>query len=388
MKLHHSLCLIGVLTLPLSLPGQTFDFSKTYRVDVIQSLDKEQVADVVSSVKQLDFVRLETKPDCYISFFHDHVVGKKFIAVTDRKSIFLFDQMGKFKTRIGKIGKGPGEFVSAEAIALTPDEDGLAVLDLERQQWLRYGTDGRVQKQIDLGQLGLNYLVRNFCFLDQRTIVMALDHPRTKPDQEFRSLIFLDAFDGRIIKKNIGHDLSMEGKMLRPYFTEVPGGLLFYETNIDTVYFIDKHQKVNPVLVLDFGRQKGKARSPNDLLEGKSPDGYHFGISVYQNAPLVRVVKNNEVDYLMPAQNGQVWRNVTASMNDNSRFGIGLPVANYSIRAQSFYQAYLPGLRDLVELSEQIDKKRKTKTPESDRLLSFLKSTDANDNPVFVMFRQ
>jgi hypothetical protein len=101
MKLHLSLSLIGFLTLPVTLPGQTFDFSKTYKVDVIQSLDKEQIVDVISSVKQLDFVRLETKPDCYISFFHDHVVGKKFIAVTDRKSVFLFDSKGVFKTRIG-----------------------------------------------------------------------------------------------------------------------------------------------------------------------------------------------------------------------------------------------------------------------------------------------
>jgi hypothetical protein len=80
----------------------------------------------------ISFVRLETRVDNLIGKISQIVFADNLIIVVDKwnsKSICVFDRNGRFRNKIGRIGNGPGEYISIENVSLVPGKKQLAVFD-------------------------------------------------------------------------------------------------------------------------------------------------------------------------------------------------------------------------------------------------------------------
>ena len=60
---------------------------------------------------EVQYIPLETNSECILSKGYTIVPTKDYFFIADgEKPLFVFDREGKFVRKIGKVGKGPGEF--------------------------------------------------------------------------------------------------------------------------------------------------------------------------------------------------------------------------------------------------------------------------------------
>ena len=112
-------------------------------LDIIPALKNEKEFRLSELVDSIEYVKLETRPECLISN-GPNVIGKKYILVLNGRpsQVLLFDRTGKFLRPIGKVGKGPGEYTYPESADLSPDENRIIVSDVAQKLFLEYSADG------------------------------------------------------------------------------------------------------------------------------------------------------------------------------------------------------------------------------------------------------
>ncbi len=98
--------------------------------------------------KSVDFIKLETNPECLISSissikFDD---DKIFIFDSRQYKLLIFNIDGSFVTKIGQMGKGPGEMLGPTDFTLDRENNRVEILDAPSTKTLVYDYDGNYLK--------------------------------------------------------------------------------------------------------------------------------------------------------------------------------------------------------------------------------------------------
>ena len=123
--------------------------------DVKEVTFKEAPKDflIASSFKNIHMIQLEAKEECLISDIKRVVdVEGKIYVLTLTNDIFCFDRAtGKYIRTIGRLGEGPGEYVSAMDICYDEKEKCICVVDYYKGAIHSYSLDGRFigDRQLD-----------------------------------------------------------------------------------------------------------------------------------------------------------------------------------------------------------------------------------------------
>ena len=123
--------------------------------DVKEVTFKEAPKDflIASSFKNIHMIQLEAKEECLISDIKRVVdVEGKIYVLTLTNDIFCFDRAtGKYIRTIGRLGEGPGEYVSARDICYDEKEKCICVVDYYKGAIHSYSLDGRFigDRQLD-----------------------------------------------------------------------------------------------------------------------------------------------------------------------------------------------------------------------------------------------
>ena len=123
--------------------------------DVKEVTFKEAPKDflIASSFKNIHMIQLEAKEECLISDIKRVVdVEGKVYVLTLTNDIFCFDRAtGKYIRTIGRLGEGPGEYVSAMDICYDEKEKCICVVDYYKGAIHSYSLDGRFigDRQLD-----------------------------------------------------------------------------------------------------------------------------------------------------------------------------------------------------------------------------------------------
>ena len=124
-------------------------------VDVKEVTFKEAPKDflIASTFKNIHMIQLEAKEECLISDIKRVVdVEGKIYVLTLTNDIFCFDRAtGKYIRTIGRLGEGPGEYVSAMDICYDEKEKCICVVDYYKSAIHNYSLDGRFigDRQLD-----------------------------------------------------------------------------------------------------------------------------------------------------------------------------------------------------------------------------------------------
>jgi hypothetical protein len=82
------------------------------------------LSEIASSV---DYIVLETNENCLIDYSAEYIFTDSLIFVQNRDHILKFSIDGKFITRIGSLGRGPGEIMYIQMVTLIPEQEMLIV---------------------------------------------------------------------------------------------------------------------------------------------------------------------------------------------------------------------------------------------------------------------
>lgn len=99
------------------------------------------------------FIKLETNTNCLIGNIDAILYHKNVFYIFDKlisKSVFIFNDEGKYLGRVGNLGNGPGEYISPEFITLNLYTDEILIYDNTKKIILFYDLMGNYINSIKL----------------------------------------------------------------------------------------------------------------------------------------------------------------------------------------------------------------------------------------------
>lgn len=198
-------------------------------------------------------------------------IGKVFVAedrflIVTGSSMYLFDENGKFLTKISKQGKGPGEYLQLLDAYL--DHDCIYALDCRGQKIFKYSFDGVLMEQYTTGVLG-----RTFAKVSDDLIAIYCDSDMTERSDCRLNLFSLSS------RKIVGKYFPVtkneyEWRYINDVNNfQVTDSVVYFVYSLnDTIYKIDQRGEIKIAKVLDFGPQ----RIPAPVLQEKYTDIVQF----------------------------------------------------------------------------------------------------------------
>jgi hypothetical protein len=121
-----------------------------FTVDVSEEYPMEPVS-FQEVFGELEYIPLETGAECLVGDYP----GLQYPVITDRdiffacgRDVFRFGRDGTFRNRIGRLGNGPGEFLSATEICVDERAEEVLVYDVLGKNIFVYGYDGRFRRAL------------------------------------------------------------------------------------------------------------------------------------------------------------------------------------------------------------------------------------------------
>ncbi len=245
-------------------------------IDILEGLKTEKEFRLSEIADNVEYVKLETTPECLLSRA-SYTIGKKYIlAVQDNpEQIFLFDRKGKLLRKIGQRGKGPGEYTSMTPTEMDPDETYILVTDFQNDQLLKFDVEGKFITHIKYREV-FDGDVAAILIKNADEIWISLDYPLLdkknfpllrKLDRNFKQTDSLYPITSGItpdVGRTWGHgDLYQHGGVLR-----------YRQYSTDTI-FSEYRGKLIPHIY--FPIRKDHLPGPYTIYsQHKNPGGYSY----------------------------------------------------------------------------------------------------------------
>ena len=236
--------------------------------DVKEVTFKEAPKDflIASTFKNIHMIQLEAKEECIISDIKRVVDAEgKIYVLTKNNEIFCFDRAtGKYIRTIGRLGEGPGEYVSAMDICYDEKEKCICVVDYYKGAIHNYALDGRFigDRKLDKdASADVNLALYAECAPDGNMLLsLSMSAKKTSRDHVYTMLrpdgtsTGVDVFSP--VKAEIG---SIE--VSKHPIAKSEDGLRFFKFLNDTIFTLSGDEVV-PFCKLNMGRKM----VPKDVL--------------------------------------------------------------------------------------------------------------------------
>lgn len=235
--------------------------SQPSRIDLRKMPEKRTLKLSEIGVADIQYIPLETSPECMIKSIRNVSFGKDFFLVQYFAEINLFSYDGKFVTRVGTIGRGPNEFTIAHGADINPKTGSIYVADGFQQKFLVYNKKGEVLRTFKTPVSG----PLTFTFTDDGILCYYHNHMGITVN----SFVLVDTlgsiirnFPNRYPWKRTVPNVAYIGENI---FYRFNGNLLKKEIYSDTVYTY-RNKGFVPNLIIDVGKLRltPEIREKND----------------------------------------------------------------------------------------------------------------------------
>ena len=113
-------------------------------IDIKGNIDKGKVIKLSSLGKHLQYIPLETRPECTIERIHKVELNESYIFVNSFQKLLQFDKNGNFIRQIGSQGRGPAEYLSV--IDFCVDNEKKEILIISTGRLMAFGFDGKFKR--------------------------------------------------------------------------------------------------------------------------------------------------------------------------------------------------------------------------------------------------
>lgn len=119
---------------------------QTITIDLAEPVEKQGPAE--AWIEDLQFIPLETNPECFISSTNKYNLDQDHIVLASDGTVHLFDREGRHLKSFKKQGKGPGEYGMIYSIDLIPGQEEIMVVDPNQRKILCYDYSGNLTGEI------------------------------------------------------------------------------------------------------------------------------------------------------------------------------------------------------------------------------------------------
>lgn len=115
------------------------------------------------------YVLLESKRESMFGVISKLIVNDKYIIVADfdiSQEVFIFNNKGKFISKISKLGKGPFEYARIEDVCFWPQTNTIFIFDGDNKKIIEYDLSGKPLREIIV-----SFYADNMAILDYNSFV-------------------------------------------------------------------------------------------------------------------------------------------------------------------------------------------------------------------------
>ncbi|OFY55673.1 MAG: hypothetical protein A2X22_14160 [Bacteroidetes bacterium GWF2_49_14] len=205
-----------------------------------------RLSDLVSDV---EIIELDTVKDAYFVNSMGLTLTDHFIcfACDIQKKAYLFDRSGKFIRNVGRVGKGPGEYVWPRMVAVSPDERYIVVGDESTRKLILYDINGQYIRERRFKEDNPAFTLVSMAFKDNGNFMVTFRRP-SRPVPGFASILTYD-LNLKVVQRILPRSADPEEAMSNLSYMSMirsEDGFCFWETYKDTLYYIDKEGMVEP----------------------------------------------------------------------------------------------------------------------------------------------
>ncbi len=280
-------------------------------------------------VKSIKYIPLETNADCIIGTVNQIVVCKDRYILTDVNnvnSVFCFDLNGRFITKIGNQGEGPGEYRIPDYVFYDFNEESIYILDDRGRKIIKYSKNGTFISETRLEVIAdcVSKLTN-----ERYAIYTRFDDITAYRGDNNYSNIYITDENIHIIKKFISYSQNINSAniigVVNPFCSfsnDSVSVIIPYDNNI---YHINS-KNCFPVYSVDFGKHKLPDIFFRDIITRK------------HNNPMFtnKYINNGNFSYLMGFMESRDWLNLNYKKNGK------LTTCYYSKKTGEVFEAYSP----------------------------------------------
>ena len=227
-------------------------------IDIESSINKMELVNLSQFSDNIRYVPLETGPDIYFQGLWDCLFSDSLILARDINKCILFNNDGRFKSRIGTNGRGPGEYYNLQCADFGADSN---IFIQGNMNLYEYRLDGSFVKQYNnIFRLNKNtyndlskwIVLRDSLFFghvanssgqaEDKTVIIN-EHGEIK--YHFKNYILLDRK-----RPVIGFHESFA------HIIKFNGSLFYKEMFNDTLFVLDDKNKMIPKYTFNLGEYK------------------------------------------------------------------------------------------------------------------------------------
>jgi hypothetical protein len=216
-------------------------------------IDYKKTTDIPLSkiAKDINYIKLETKPECTIGKIGQLFISDKYIITNDlqTKSIFLFTREGKYFSKIDKKGSGPEEYQEVSSISVDFVNENIMIYDNIQSKVLIYSFLGQCNTSFKKHARSLNA-----CMINENRIAFYTPELFRNNESKDGELTLFDK-QGNYIKSFFSNN---EKDNKKPPFMLKYAVFYKYNNNIccilpfnDTIYRLT--DTLTPRAIIDYG---------------------------------------------------------------------------------------------------------------------------------------
>jgi hypothetical protein len=243
------------------------------KIVIDPSKDKEKITYLSEIAKKVEYIKLETTSECYITNIAKLIVSDSILLIkspyTDYNRLLMFNVDGGFIKEIGSYGRGPGECLSVFDFTVNKIEKLIYILD-SMGKFLVYDYSGKYIKTVSFDSRPTNILYHNGAiFLFNAWPDYSLNNGfgiTIMPTGKGEKPIYL------LNRKSIKAQRARDVLIYANYFFGVnnDNSVSFFEAKFDTLYNINTKFQIQPKLVFQLVNDL-----PRDLL---TTDDYRLAL--------------------------------------------------------------------------------------------------------------
>ena len=248
---------------PESFAEDTFIYYPIKDNRIAVDLKKTQKASIFDYFKHIELIPLETSKNALIGRISKMMIHQNRYYILDyqQKNVQVFDESGKFILKIGKQGRGPGEYSNLDDMMYNPYTDNLDLLD--PWGWIySYDLKGNYiktsNKITDSELLVVHYMIA----LNEKTYVFY---------SQFRQpfhVIYYDMEENKIIHQE--YEEKSGNSFTGNIFYEYLGKWYFYRPFDNATYELGPNSMIKSY-IFDFGKNNYNINKMDMVVQIKDP---------------------------------------------------------------------------------------------------------------------
>jgi len=260
------------------------------KIDMNQAFDQTKSVKLSDLVKSVEIVQFYPPEDTYFVNAKSFAVGEKYIMIADDRggstsNILLCERSGKFIRNIGRIGKGPGEFLNAWLTLMDPLENYIIIADYRSNKLIKYSVSGKFIKERKMEEITNHHILDAARFINKNEFVLVRRRP-VKGIDGFASMLVYDLDlnpTGKILPRANDKNLPLFNNWYQT-LGESPDRIFYWEPYFDTLYTINPDHSTEATHIIGWSKdgpsfEYMSTSTYNLPLNKQYPVNFIYGIS-------------------------------------------------------------------------------------------------------------